>query len=80
MTLLTPTHRNNPVRDDDAAKLVSTHGIQINPTDTHDYRQLLAAIHKTASTLMNQHDYQPAPHFEKYPRQNIHLPDQVDSG
>ena len=53
-------------------------GLRIDPKDSGDYHQLLAAVHECAEQLLALPDYQPVPDLERYPRQNIRVPSESE--
>ncbi|KAK8090270.1 hypothetical protein PG997_005231 [Apiospora hydei] len=64
----------NPVKKGDAEDLLKDFGVKIDPKDSDDYHQLLAAVHDCAEQLLELPDYQPVPDLKKYPRENLHVP------
>lgn len=56
-------------------KLLQPLGLTIPAQESADYERLLAAVHDCAVGVSHLPDYQPVPDTTKYPRQNIHLPD-----
>ncbi|KAK8026632.1 amidase [Apiospora marii] len=64
----------NPVKKGDAEDLLKDLGLNIDPKDSDDYHQLLAAVHDCAEQLLELPDYQPVVDLKKYPRENLHVP------
>ncbi|KAK8048366.1 amidase signature domain-containing protein [Apiospora phragmitis] len=64
----------NPVKKGDAEDLLKDLGVKIDPKDSDDYHQLLAAVHDCAEQLLELPDYQPVADLKKYPRENLHVP------
>ncbi|KAK8872696.1 amidase signature domain-containing protein [Apiospora arundinis] len=64
----------NPVKKGDAEDLLKDLGVKIDPQDSDDYHQLLAAVHDCAEQLLELPDYQPVADLKKYPRENLHVP------
>ncbi|KAK8124894.1 amidase [Apiospora kogelbergensis] len=64
----------NPVKKGDAEDLLKDLGVKVDPKDSDDYHQLLAAVHDCAEQLLELPDYQPVADLKKYPRENLHVP------
>lgn len=58
----------------DAEDLLADIGVTLDPSDSSDFHQLLAAVHDCAEHINTLPDYQPLPDYSRYPRENIHLP------
>lgn len=72
---LTTPCRDNPVKKGDAEALLEKHlGVTLNPKESSDYHELLAAVHDCAEHVASLPDYQPIPDQSRYPRENIRLP------
>lgn len=63
--------RDNPVQKGDAGKLLADIGVTIEPSESDDFDQLLAAIHDCAERISSLPDYQPVPDTKRYPRESI---------
>ena len=66
--------RDNPVKNEDAQQLLQNVGISLDPSETDDFKTLLAACHDCAEFVENMPDYQPRPDLTRYPRQNVRRP------
>ncbi|KAI7547265.1 amidase signature enzyme [Hortaea werneckii] len=66
----------NPVKEGDVEAVLKPLNLSVRPEDAADYRLLLAAVHDCAEHVDNLPDYQPLPDRERFPRQNVRLPDQ----
>lgn len=67
---------DNPVRKGDAEALLQKHlGVDLDPKESDDYYELLAAVHDCAQHISSLPDYQPVPDTERYPRQDIRRPE-----
>jgi hypothetical protein len=68
----------------DAELLLANIGITegISPTESGEYRQLLAAVHDVAEHILQLPDYISRTDFERYPREQVHraTDDQQDFG
>lgn len=49
-------------------------GVTLNPGESSDYHELLAAAHDCAEHVSSLPDYQPLPDKGRYPRENIRVP------
>ncbi|KAF5980178.1 hypothetical protein FBULB1_5306 [Fusarium bulbicola] len=66
----------NPVQAGDVEALLDPLNLTIRPEESSEYQLLLAAVHDCAERVSNLPDYQPVPDIERFPRQNIHLPEE----
>ncbi|KAG4291917.1 hypothetical protein FPRO06_13170 [Fusarium proliferatum] len=66
----------NPVQAGDVEALLDPLHLTIRPEESSEYQLLLAAVHDCADRVSNLPDYQPVPDIERFPRQNIHLPEE----
>ncbi|RBA18123.1 hypothetical protein FPRO05_11139 [Fusarium proliferatum] len=66
----------NPVQAGDVEVLLDPLNLTIRPEESSEYQLLLAAVHDCADRVSNLPDYQPVPDIERFPRQNIHLPEE----
>jgi amidase len=62
------------VKKGDAEALLSDIGVTLDPSDSSDFHQLLAAVHDCAEHINSLPDYQPVPDCKRYPREDVHLP------
>ncbi|CAI4212415.1 unnamed protein product [Parascedosporium putredinis] len=66
---------DNPVKKGDAEALLEKHlGVELDPKESVDYYELLAAVHDCAEHLLSLPDYQPVSDQQRYPRENVHRP------
>ncbi|KAI1341689.1 amidase signature domain-containing protein [Xylariaceae sp. FL0016] len=68
--------KDNPVKKGHAEEVLKRIGVIIDPKDSDDYHNLLAAVHDCAEHVMDLPDYEPKPDLKSYPRENIHRPSQ----
>ena len=67
------------MRKGDAEALLTKHlGVGLDPKESDDYYELLAAVHDCAEHISSLPDYQPVPDTERYPRQNVRRPEGDD--
>jgi amidase len=69
-------YSGNPVQKGDIENLLDPLGLTIRPEQSADYQLLLAAVHDCAERVLNLPDYQPLLDAERFPRQNVHLPEE----
>lgn len=62
------------MKNEDAQQLLQNVGISLDPSETDDFKTLLAACHDCAEFVENMPDYQPRPDLTRYPRQNVRRP------
>lgn len=53
--------RDNPVKNEDAQQLLQNVGVTLDPSETDDFKTLLAACHDCAEFVEKMPDYQPRP-------------------
>lgn len=58
----------------DVEKLLQPLGLTIRSEESADYQRLLAAVHDCAERVSNLEDYQPIPDTDRFPRQNVRIP------
>ena len=63
------------MRKGDVEELLKRHlDVELDPKESDDYYELLAAVHDCAEHIASLPDYQPAADQKRYPRENVHLP------
>ena len=65
---------------DEVASLASTAGIMIPDKHVDDFAKLLGAFEQTVDVLLEEEDYVPEVDLDKYPRTDVHVPDDTDKG
>lgn len=65
---------------DEVATLASTAGITISDKHVDDFAKLLGAFEQTVDGLLAEEDYVPNVDLDKYPRTDIHVPNDTDKG
>ncbi|KAJ6070504.1 hypothetical protein N7467_011823 [Penicillium canescens] len=76
--LFTSISESNPVKPDDAQKLLDPLGLTIDPAEAQDFHTLLAAVHDCAEGVAALPDYQPVSDQTKYPRENVRRPSEEE--
>ncbi|KIL86994.1 amidase [Fusarium avenaceum] len=66
----------NPVQKGDVEALLEPLDVSVRPDESADYQLLLAAVHDCAERVLSLPDYQPVPDIERFPRQDIRIPNE----
>ncbi|KAH9884228.1 amidase signature enzyme [Xylariomycetidae sp. FL2044] len=68
------------VRGDDLKPILSQAGIQLTSSQTEDFSALLTGLETAISSLPDDQPLLPRPDLDKYPRTDIHIPDDNEFG
>ena len=64
----------------EVVSLASKAGISVPEQHIDDFAKLLGAFDQSIKTMLEEEDYIPKPDLTKYPRSDIHIPDDTDKG
>ncbi|GME37042.1 putative amidase [Neofusicoccum parvum] len=65
---------------EEVAGLAKSAGLALSPEHVEDYRTLLGGLGSVVDSIIAQADYQPTVDYDKYPRKDIHIPQDTDKG